>query len=167
MVVRPDKTVFYAYNSNANDISLTIHVKGTEVNLRFYCILIESYSFFVKASKYRHESMMGSMFRKANDILILTSLVYLIACIYALMTNQFEMAFICGNTWLGSSIYHYTWESMYFNFDNVFAMSLLVVYITTLWLSCGLHNDVGVIYFWIGILGSPVALFLLYYCGKQ
>mmetsp|Transcript_32720 Transcript_32720/g.47236 ORF Transcript_32720/g.47236 Transcript_32720/m.47236 type:complete len:225 (-) Transcript_32720:146-820(-) len=120
-----------------------------------------------KASKYRHESAMGSLYRKGNDALILTSAVYLIACLYAVMKNQFEMAFICGNTWLGSTIYHYNWESMYFNFDNVFAMSLAIVYGSTLWLSFGLNNEIGAVYFWSGILGSPVALFLLYYCGYQ
>lgn len=62
---------------------------------------------------------------------------------------------------MGSTIYHRNREAVYFNIDNVFATSLLVAYGWSLYLSYGIYDE----YFAFGLIGIPVAIFLLVYCG--
>lgn len=71
------------------------------------------------------------------------------------------MAFLCTITCVGSTIYHRNREAVYFNIDNVFATSLLVAYSWSLYLSYGVYEG----YFAFGLVGIPVAIFLLVYCG--
>ena len=71
------------------------------------------------------------------------------------------MAFLCLITCMGSTIYHRNREAVYFNIDNVFATSLLVAYCWSLYLSYGIYEG----YFAFGLIGIPVAIFLLAYCG--
>ena len=71
------------------------------------------------------------------------------------------MAYLCFVTCCGSSIYHRNREAAYFNVDNIFATSLLVSYCWSLYLSYGIFDE----YFTFGLVGIPVAIFLLIYCG--
>lgn len=71
------------------------------------------------------------------------------------------MAFLCFVTCVGSSIYHRNREAIYFNLDNVFATSLLVSYCWSLYMSYDSYDA----YFKFGLIGIPVAIFLLAYCG--
>lgn len=71
------------------------------------------------------------------------------------------MGFLCAITCAGSTIYHRNREAMYFNMDNIFATSLLVSYCWSLYLAYGVYEA----YFMFGMLGIPVAIFLLVYCG--
>lgn len=116
--------------------------------------------YLIKSSRYRSSSI-GTIYRSWNDKLILTSLVYTSAGCYALYKLQLEFAFLCGVTSIGSILYHYNRESRFFNMDNIFATSLLVVFLYSLFLSY-YQNEV---YFQIGIPGIFTALFLFQYCG--
>ena len=62
---------------------------------------------------------------------------------------------------MGSSIYHRNREAIYFNLDNIFATSLLVSYCWSLCIAYGAYEA----YFIFGLVGIPVAIFLLVYCG--
>ena len=83
------------------------------------------------------------------------------AGIYAFLKGQFEFSFLCGVTSLGSITYHFNKESRFFNMDNIFAVSLLVVFLNSLVLSF-YYNEV---YFQVGLVGIFTAGFLIYYCG--
>ncbi len=99
--------------------------------------------------------------RKWHDKLIWTSAVYFIAGMFALCLNEFEISTLCFVTFSGSTLYHRNREIKFFNLDNIFATSLLVVY------SCSLLSSFSVCqeYFLLGMIGLPVAAFLLVYCG--
>lgn len=116
-------------------------------------------------SAYSHDLQsidpLGITLRPWSDNLITTSLVYFLPSIYGLAVGERHMAFLCAITCFGSTIYHRNREAMYFNLDNVFATSLLVSYCWSLYLAYGIYD----IYFYFGLLGIPVAIFLLVYCG--
>ena len=52
--------------------------------------------------------------------MITTSLVYFLPSLYGLAVSEWHMAFLCAITCVGSSLYHRTRESAYFNLDNIF-----------------------------------------------
>ena len=93
--------------------------------------------------------------------MITTSLVYFLPSLYGVAVGEWHMAFLCAITCVGSSIYHRNREAVYFNLDNVFATSLLVTYVWSLYIAYGIYEA----YFIFGLVGIPVAIFLLIYCG--
>jgi len=90
-----------------------------------------------------------------------SSFVYGLAALCALYANQWHMAAFCATTCVSSLLYHWSREGSFFNFDNVFAMSLMFVYLWSMIHSYWNHE----IYFNLGILGLPVCTFLISYCG--
>lgn len=62
----------------------------------------------------------------------------------------------------GATTYHIHRESAYFNFDNIFATALFVLYSYT-WLSS--YRTVHW-YFAVGAVGQPIALIFLVFCGS-
>ena len=94
-------------------------------------------------------------------MLITTSLVYFLPAVWGVAVGEWHMAFLCAATCFSSCIYHRHREAVYFNLDNVFATSLLSSYAWSLYLSYGTHEE----YFIFGLVGIPVAIFLLVYCG--
>lgn len=62
---------------------------------------------------------------------------------------------------MGATAYHMHRESEYFNFDNIFASSLFFIYFYT-WISS--YPTVPT-YFYLGMIGLPLAIFFLIYCG--
>jgi hypothetical protein len=103
----------------------------------------------------------GIPLRPWSDSLVVTSLIYFVPAVYATAVAEYHMAFLCMITCVGSTIYHRHREAVYFNIDNVFATSLLVAYGWSLYLSYGVYDG----YFAFGLVGIPVAIFLLIYCG--
>jgi hypothetical protein len=103
----------------------------------------------------------GIALRPWLDHLVTTSLIYFLPAVYATLVSEYHMAYLCLVTCWGSTIYHRNREAAYFNVDNVFATSLLVSYCWSLYLSYGLFDE----YFTFGLVGIPVAIFLLIYCG--
>ncbi len=99
--------------------------------------------------------------RTWNDKLILTSLIYLVASAISIWLEEFQIATLCLITCIGSTLYHLHREVRYFNLDNIFATSLLVIFMYSLVSSYYLNQT----YFLAGVLGLPVAAFLLVYCG--
>ena len=102
--------------------------------------------------------------RKWGDVLVTSSLLYGATFFYAIYTDQPIMAFLCVMTSSGSILYHRHRESMYFNLDNIFAMGQLLIYGWSLFLAFTNDNEVSE-YLLIGVIGIPVAIFLLVYCG--
>jgi hypothetical protein len=90
-----------------------------------------------------------------------SSFVYGLAALCALYANQPHMVAFCATTCVSSLLYHWSREGSFFNFDNVFAMSLMFVYLWSMIHSYWNHE----IYFNLGILGLPVCTFLISYCG--
>jgi hypothetical protein len=119
------------------------------------------FPYFGRTSKHR-TYYEGELYRSHNDRLVTTSVVYLCAALVALYYRQVDIALNCCVTFIGSSAYHRYREMAFFNLDNIFATSLLVVFAYTL-CSAYYHHEVV---FTLGFLGTPVALFLLAYCGS-
>lgn len=103
----------------------------------------------------------GIAVRPLSDYLVTTCFVYFLPAIYATLVSEYHMAFLCLVTCWGSSTYHRNREAAYFNVDNIFATSVLVTYCWSLYLSYGTFDE----YFTFGLIGIPVAIFLLVYCG--
>lgn len=133
-------------------------------NLELFWIISFLISLFFpyasKTSRYRGDYV-GEKFRPKCDKLIITSAIYLCASLFAFLYDQYAMALICGVTFCGSSLYHRHREMVFFNLDNIFATSLLVVFVYVLCSSYYYHEIV----FMLGALGMPVAVFLIVYCG--
>ena len=126
------------------------------------CFLIAVFlPYLMKPSKYR-QTCFGDLYRPFNDKLVQTSLVYLIAALYAVHMKQPQIAAVCLVTYCGSSLYHLNHETMFFNLDNVFATTLLNIFMWSLIQAYRHGHDT---YFLLGALGLPVAIFLIVYCG--
>ena len=127
----------------------------------FYVVVLGCVYWFqnhlTKTSKY----YTAGTTRPWSHYLITTSSVYLVASLVALIFHQFHFSFLCLVTWTGSSLYHRQCEARYFNLDNIFATSLLAIFVWSMYLSYEYSND----YFNFGMVGIPVAGFLLVYCG--
>jgi hypothetical protein len=95
-----------------------------------------------------------------------TSYIYGIAGLLAIALNQGALGSLCLWTCLSSTVYHLNCESRYFNQDNIFATSLMVTFVRTMYV-CFHDNESPWSFeiFAAGMLGLPVALFLLVYCG--
>ncbi len=99
--------------------------------------------------------------RSWQDKLIVTSLIYLAAAIFAIYLGENYIATLCTFTCAGSVLYHRNYEMRFFNLDNIFATSLVVVFSYTLLSAFYVCQE----FFIAGVLGLPLASFLLVYCG--
>ena len=111
-----------------------------------------------KTSKYYDDDVPR---RSWNHYLIWTSAIYLAGAVVAFLYDQTHFSALCFITWIGSSIYHRHKEAKFFNLDNIFATSLLVIFVWSMYVSYTFSS----FYFYFGVLGIPVAGFLLVYCG--
>lgn len=99
--------------------------------------------------------------RKWTDKLITTSYIYLIAGLCAFCLGDINVGTLCSITCIGSCLYHRNREVRFFNLDNIFATSLLAVFCYALMSAYYLCE----VFFLTGVLGAPIAAFLLVYCG--
>lgn len=156
-----DPTVNHGLPSIAAGIFCMKHVLQRVPHNGFYIVVLGCMFWFQtylsKTSKYHTDDAV----RPWNHYLVTTSSVYLVASLVALIYGQVHFSFLCLVTWSGSSLYHRQRESKYFNLDNIFATSLLVIFVWSLYLS----YEYSTAYFNFGIVGIPVAGFLLVYCG--
>ena len=93
------------------------------------------------------------------DLLVITSLIYAIAGAFAYYMEEYVFSVLCMITWVSSSLYHYYGEQLFFNFDNIFATSLLIIYGWSFYSSVVHH--VLPTYAACGILGLPLSLYFL------
>ena len=96
-----------------------------------------------------------------KNILVLTSIVYLISSIHSLWMHETYFSFIQLFAWIGSTLYHANNEMRFFNLDNIFAMAILV---TITWCAI-LSLKLDIIYFSIFVGMLPIALALFVGCG--
>ncbi len=121
-----------------------------------------------KASKYRRKSCIShlslgmELWRPWYDMLVWTSLVYAVPAVYAFSVRQYSMSILLGGTTVGSTLFHLTRETMFFNLDNVFAMSTFFLVIWALVCSIRLQEWWFVLY--IMVFGPMSILFNLA-CG--
>lgn len=101
-------------------------------------------------------------FRRAHDPHILSSLVcFGVPGLYSFMVGQPSLGVLQVLAMLTSSLYHYTAETLFFNADNIVALSLGA----TTFHAFKLALDVGDWYYaTFCVVMLPVALFLLVYC---
>lgn len=118
------------------------------------------YPYLSKTSKHR-QNFEGPKLRPWSDKLIVTSGAYIIGAAFAFSYGQIDLGLVCAVTYMGSTLYHRYREMVFFNLDNTFATSLLIVFVYTI-LSAYFYHE---IYFRLGVLGMPVAVFLIVYCG--
>jgi hypothetical protein len=88
-----------------------------------------------KPSKYYDPRPATSPRRPWTHVLVVTSATYGAAGLYAAVCGQPHLAFLCVVTWVSSSLYHRHCEARYFNVDNIFATSLLVVFAWSMYLA--------------------------------
>uniref|UniRef100_A0A7S3HNL6 Uncharacterized protein n=1 Tax=Spumella elongata TaxID=89044 RepID=A0A7S3HNL6_9STRA len=136
------------------------HLHGHNFLVLVSYMISAFFPYLRKPSKHRR-SFVGSVDRNWNDQLMTTSSSYLLSAVFAFSYGQFEIALICFITYIGSSLYHRHREMEFFNLDNIFATSLLFTCVYTLVSSYFTHE----IYFIIGLMGLPTAMFLIVYCG--
>ncbi len=120
-----------------------------------------------KASKYRRNdksdlSLDMELWRPWYDMLVWTSFVYAVPAVYAFSVKQYGMSILCGGTTVGSTLFHLTRETMFFNLDNVFAMSTLFVCIWALVCSIRLQEWWSALYI---LVFGPMSLMLNIACG--
>ncbi len=120
-----------------------------------------------KASKYRRKdksslSLDMEVWRPWYDMLVWTSLVYAVPTVYAVSVKQYGMSILLGGTTVGSTLFHLTRETMFFNLDNVFAMSTLFVVLWALVCSIRLQDWWFVLYI---LFFGPTSLLLNHACG--
>eukprot|EP00903_Cladosiphon_okamuranus_P013319 g12414.t1 len=122
----------------------------------------------LRSSKYRRDEGLGCRLeasekrRPLTDMLVWTSFVYLVPSVYGLYTHQYGIAALQLMTTIGSTLFHLTRETKFFNLDNVFATSLLS---TTLWsLYLAIRHRIWWYVATVG-LGGPFAIFCIVRCG--
>ncbi|CBJ26889.1 conserved unknown protein [Ectocarpus siliculosus] len=122
----------------------------------------------LRSSKYRRDRGLGCLLetgdkrRPLTDMLVWTSFVYCLPSVYGLYAHQYGIAGLQLMTTIGSTLFHLTRETKFFNLDNVFATSLLS---TTAWsLYLGVTHGVWWYVVVIG-LGGPFAIFCIVRCG--
>ncbi|CAM9813719.1 unnamed protein product [Discosporangium mesarthrocarpum] len=100
--------------------------------------------------------------RRPSDMLVWTSLIYAAPCVYGIYTHQYGVAVLQFAVTVGSSLFHLTRETKFFNLDNIFATSLLV---TTAW-SIYLAARDG-IWWYMAVIGTggPLAVTFIVVCG--
>lgn len=99
--------------------------------------------------------------RKWHHYLVWSNLVYLFAGVYSISCQQYVFGGSQLVTGICSSLYHLHKESCYFNLDNIFATMCLFSFLYT-WI-CSFEVDM--IFFFVGMLGMPVAAFVIIGCG--
>ncbi|CAN0001736.1 unnamed protein product [Ascophyllum nodosum] len=131
--------------------------------------LVACLPYLFRSSKYCQDSSLGCVIedgdrrRPVSDILVWTSLVYMVPAGYGIMVHQYGIAVLQMLTTVGSALFHLSRETKFFNLDNVFATSLLN---TTLW---GFYLGVKHAGIWwyvatIGLAG-PSAIYFIVRCG--
>lgn len=136
------------------------HLYGHNFVIAISYLISAFFPYMIKPSKHRR-SYEGHEMRNWNDRLITTSSAYIMCAAFAVWYGQFEIGVICFVTYIGSSLYHRHREMEYFNLDNIFATSLLMVFNYGLISSYHTHE----IYFTLAAIGLPTAVFLIVYCG--
>ena len=94
-------------------------------------------------------------------ILVISSLIYLFGSIFSFTQNQYYLALLQGFTWISSSLYHLSEESMFFNLDNIFANSLLLIFLWATFWSFFFNSYILTAF----VVGLHLAAFLFIYCG--
>jgi hypothetical protein len=102
-------------------------------------------------------------YRPYFDMLVTTSIMYALAGFFSLYVQEYYLSYFSFVTWISSSLYHVHGEQLFFNFDNIFATTLLLNYIWSL--ISAYHFLVDSVHLTIASVGLPLALFLLVYCG--
>uniref|UniRef100_A0A7S2XVH3 Uncharacterized protein n=1 Tax=Fibrocapsa japonica TaxID=94617 RepID=A0A7S2XVH3_9STRA len=132
-----------------------------------FSILFMGIPYLAKASPLRSDPSRGIKLspkekrRSFADPLVFTSLFYMFAGIYAFSVGQYGIALLQIYTSMGSTLYHLTRETMFFNCDNIGATSLLLLTAYGLYLSLGI--DLG----WtiLAAAGIPLGGAILHKCG--
>ena len=73
--------------------------------------------------------------RYYDDLLVTTSYMYFLPFFYGLYTSEYVFAFQCMITGMSSTLYHVNGEQLYFNMDNIFATSLSLIYLLSLFMA--------------------------------
>lgn len=146
-------------------IMITICMHLLKVREWELCILLLHFIVWFQPYLSKQSRLSGFLgkptFRVWQDKLILTSLIYLAAAVFAIYLGETYIATLCTFTCAGSVLYHRNYEMRYFNLDNIFATSLVVVFSYTLLSAFFACQEI----FLLGVLGLPLASFLLVYCG--
>ena len=135
-----------------------------------------SYSYLCKSSKYINSDVNAYTNitpnnstnilsqRSIYDKLVVTSFSYALVGILAVHYNEPIFAIMLVFTSICSASYHYHYEGIYFNADNILATSIAVIFIRTLILSFIYYDDNEILCI-VGTVGLFIAAFLLVYCG--
>jgi len=143
------------------------HYESLAEAIAIFSFLLFTIPYLLKPSILIRDKSIGVSFsdkdlwRSFSDIIVHSSLLYAVGAIAAFKYGMPGLGILHIYTCIGSTLFHWTRETMFFNWDNIGAMSLLFV------AAYGLYCSFGVDIYWTcsGLMGFPVAIFLLVYCG--
>ncbi|CAM9097112.1 unnamed protein product, partial [Heterosigma akashiwo] len=130
-------------------------------------VLLYILPYLLKPSILRRDKSIGvnlteeDLWRPISDPLVYTSLLYALPGLYALYYNMPFLGILHLYTSFGSTMFHLTRETMFFNWDNIGAMALMLIACFGFYLSLG----TDMIWTAAAITGLPIGAFLLAYCG--
>lgn len=134
-------------------------------NMVFYHVVISSVALFFpymqKCSKYYPYCSNGIYYRSWHHHFMTSSLVYLGGGIAAIIGRYQYITFLCFMTVLGSLLYHRHREGQFFNLDNIFASSKLVLCLYVLTHAMDNWPEFAV----LGVVACPVVTSMFVVCG--
>lgn len=113
------------------------------------------------ARKYDIVDREVSTTRRWHHYLVWSNVVYLMSAMYSFSCQQYVFGASQIATGICSTLYHLHKESCYFNLDNIFATMFLFAFLYS-WLC---SYEINMIFFFFGMLGMPVAAFVIISCG--
>lgn len=113
------------------------------------------------SSRYDIVDREVSTIRRWHHYLVWSNIVYILSGAYSISCQQYVFGAVQFVTGFCSALYHLHKESCYFNLDNIFATMCLFSYLYT-WTS---SFEYDMIFFFFGMLGMPVAAFVIIGCG--
>ncbi|RYY88843.1 hypothetical protein EON63_01710, partial [archaeon] len=137
------------------------NVKHMLVPFLVILALIVFFPHMQKPSKFYPYCSHQVYYRNWKHMLMYTSLLYSTGCFSSMYCGYYYICFLCAMTTFGSLLYHRHREGQFFNFDNVFATTKLLIFLYTM-----VHAvDNEVLYSVAALLSLPVIAFIFIYCG--
>lgn len=134
-------------------------------NMLFYFIVISSICMFFpymqKCSQYYPYCSGGVFYRSWHHHFMTSSLIYIGGGVAAIIGKFQYITFLCFMTVIGSLLYHRHREGQFFNVDNIFATSKLVLCLYAMTHSIDNWPEYAI----LGVVSCPLVAFLFVICG--
>jgi len=161
--------VYLLSSSSFSNSDLYFYLIMTLLSLTFYKYLYKSSRYItttISINNNNNKNNVNNVLKQRNifDKLVISSLSYGLMGLLAIYNNESIFGVMLIFTSICSASYHYHYEAIYFNADNILATSIGVIYLRTLYISFIYYHDNELLCI-SGTLGLFIAAFLLVYCG--